>query len=175
MWDFALALIWKILMALVILVAGLIAVKLIVAALKRYLLKLKVDVLLVNFAASILFWVGIFVVIIAALSALGIDTTALIAVLGAAGLAVAIALQDSMKNFASGVLLIIFRPFDVGHFVEAGGASGIVEEITLFTTTLRTADNRTLIVPNGTIYTSTITNNSDRPTRTRGHGLRNRL
>ena len=123
------------------------------------------DELIVRFTANILNWTLLFIVIIAALSQLGVDTTALIALLGAAGLAIGLALQDSMKNFASGVLLIIFRPFSIGHFIEAAGTSGSVESITLFTSTLRTPDNCSVIVPNGEIYGNAITNYSALPTR----------
>ena len=139
--------------------------ELIVKLTRQYLTRAKVDQLLINFAVSILYWTLLLIVVIATLSALGIDTTALIALLGAAGIAVGIALQDSMKNFASGVLLVIFRPFNVDDFVEAGGTTGLVEEITLFTTQMRTPDNRSVIVPNGAIYADTITNYSARETR----------
>ena len=139
--------------------------ELIVKLTRQYLTRAKVDQLLINFGVSILYWTLLLIVVIATLSALGIDTTALIALLGAAGIAVGIALQDSMKNFASGVLLVIFRPFNVDDFVEAGGTTGIVEEITLFTTQMRTPDNRSVIVPNGAIYADTITNYSARETR----------
>ena len=164
-WENISPFLWQIVTAVLILVLGWIAAKIIHRITKRYLLKANIDQLLVNFAANILYWTLILVVIIAALSSLGIDTTALIALLGAAGIAVGIALQDSMKNFASGVLLIVFRPFSIGDFVEAGGTSGVVEEITLFTTMMRTGDNRSVIVPNGAIYDDTITNNSARETR----------
>lgn len=139
--------------------------ELIVKLTRQYLTRAKVDQLLINFGVSILYWTLLLIVVIATLSALGIDTTALIALLGAAGIAVGIALQDSMKNFASGVLLVIFRPFNVDDFVEAGGTTGLVEEITLFTTQMRTPDNRSVIVPNGAIYADTITNYSARETR----------
>lgn len=152
-------------LALVIFFVGRMVVNWIVRLTERYLRARAQDELIIRFATNILAWTLLFIVIIAALSQVGIDTTALIALLGAAGLAVGLALQDSMKNFASGVLLIIFRPFTTGHFVEAGGTSGIVESITLFTSTLRTADNRAVIVPNGEIYSNTITNYSALPTR----------
>ncbi len=148
-----------------ILVAGWFGVRLIVRLARKWMTRAKVDELLVRFSTSILYWTLMLVVAIAALARLGIDTTSLIALLGAAGLAIGIALQDSLKNFASGVLLIVFRPFGLGDFVEAGGTSGIVEEITLFTTTMRTPDNREVIVPNGAIYDDVITNNSARDTR----------
>jgi small conductance mechanosensitive channel len=158
-------LLFNILSAGVILVAGWFAAKLIVNIARRWMTRAKVDELLVGFAANVLYWTLLLVVVIAALSSLGIDTTSLIALLGAAGLAIGIALQDSLKNFASGVLLIVFRPFGLGDFVEAGGTNGIVEEITLFTTTMHTPDNREVIVPNGAIYDDVIINNSARETR----------
>jgi small conductance mechanosensitive channel len=104
-------------------------------------------------------------VILAAVGQLGVQTTSFIAVLGAAGFAVGLALQGSLGNFASGVLIMIFRPFKSGDFVEAGGTMGIVEAIQIFTTTLRTGDNKTIIVPNGQITSGTITNYSAKDTR----------
>lgn len=151
--------------AIAILVGGWLATKYIVSFVRKYLTHRKIDLLLVNFTASILYWTLILVVVIAALSAVGINTTSLIALLGASAVAIGLALQDSLKNFASGVLLIIFRPFNVDDFIEAGDASGSVEEITLFTTLLRTPDNRSVIVPNSAIYSGNITNYSARDTR----------
>ncbi len=152
-------------LALAIFFAGRFLVNWIVRLTERYMRMNQLDELIVRFASNILSWTLLFIIIIAALSQLGVDTTALIALLGAAGLAVGLALQDSMKNFASGVLLIIFRPFSIGHFIEAAGTSGIVESITLFTSTLCTPDNRAVIVPNGAIYSNTIINYSALPTR----------
>jgi small conductance mechanosensitive channel len=119
----------------------------------------------VTFLSSILRWVLLLFVVIAALSQLGINTTSLVALLGAAGLAIGLSLQSSLSNFASGVMLIIFRPFTKGHFVEAGGATGVIEKISIFTTTMTTPDNKEVIVPNGAILASNITNFSARPTR----------
>jgi len=132
---------------------------------KKQLVKRNVDPLLINFTGSILYWTLMLLVLIFSLNTLGVNTTAFVALLGAAAIAIGVALQDSLKNFASGVLLVIFRPFNVGHFVDAGGTSGIVEEITLFTTLMRTGDNRSVIIPNGAIYSGTITNYSARETR----------
>jgi small conductance mechanosensitive channel len=132
---------------------------------RRYMEGRKLDALIVDFIGNILNWTLLLVVIIISLNQLGVDTTAMVALLAAAGLAIGLALQDSMKNFASGVLLIIFRPFSTGHFVDTAGSSGSVKSITLFTSTLLTADNREIIVPNGAIYTGTITNYSSQPTR----------
>ena len=105
------------------------------------------------------------VVIIASLNQLGVDTTSLIALIGAAGLAVGLALQGTLQNFAAGVMLIIFRPFKTGDFVEAGGCAGIVENVSIFNTVMRTGDNKEVTIPNGAIYGGTITNYSAKPTR----------
>ena len=91
---------------------------------------------------------------------MGVDTTSLIALVGAAGLAIGLALQDSLKNFAAGVLLVVFRPFKDGDFVEVAGIAGVVEHVSIFNTVLRTGDNREVIVPNGAIYSGVITNYS---------------
>ncbi|TLS77365.1 mechanosensitive ion channel [Mariprofundus erugo] len=127
--------------------------------------KAGMDLMLVTFLRSILNALLLLVIVISALDQLGVNTTSFVALIGAAGLAVGLALQDSLKNFASGVLLVVFRPFKVGDTIEAGGVSGGVEEIGIFSTTIRTGDNRIMIVPNGSIYSGTITNNSARPTR----------
>ena len=151
--------------ALAIFVIGRWVAKGIVAVIRKLLTKAKLDEILVNFIASILNAVLFLVVIIAALDRLGVDTTSLIAVLGAAGLAVGLALQDSLKNFAAGVMLIVFRPFKAGDYVEAGGIAGMVETINIFSSTFRTVDNREIIVPNGAIYSGVIINYSARDTR----------
>jgi len=104
-------------------------------------------------------------VIIAAISQIGIETTSLIAVMGAAGLAVGLALQGSLSNFAAGVLIVVFRPYRVGDFVEAAGISGSVEQVQILTTVLRTGDNKQIIVPNSQIMGSIITNYSANDTR----------
>ena len=108
---------------------------------------------------------GMTFVIIAALGMLGIQTTSFIAVLGAAGLAVGLALQGSLSNFAAGVLMIIFRPFKVGDFIEGAGTAGVVEEIQIFTTQLRTPDNKTIIIPNAKLTADNIVNFSAKGTR----------
>jgi small conductance mechanosensitive channel len=110
-------------------------------------------------------WVLLLFVVIAALSQLGIDTTSLVALLGAAGLAIGLSLQSSLANFAAGVMLIVFRPFTKGDFVEVAGTSGSVDNISIFTTTLTTPDNKEVIVPNGSVIGNNIVNYSARPTR----------
>ncbi|MHC4695766.1 MAG: mechanosensitive ion channel family protein [Planctomycetota bacterium] len=104
-------------------------------------------------------------VVISAVQKLGVPTTSFVAVVGAAGLAVGFALQGSLANFAAGVMVIIFRPFKAGDFVEAGGVSGAVEEVQIFATVLKTPDNKRVIVPNSAITGGTITNYSANETR----------
>lgn len=123
------------------------------------------DQIIIGFTSSIAYIAMMAFVIVAALGQLGIQTTSFIAILGAAGLAIGLALQGSLANFAAGFLMIIFRPFKVGDFVEAGGVSGSVQAIHIFTTTLITPDNKTIIVPNGNIGNDNITNYSTQATR----------
>lgn len=131
----------------------------------RLMRRAKVDEMLINFVSSIVNVLLLLFIIVAALGQLGVDTTSLIALVGAAGLAIGLALQDSLKNFAAGVLLIVFRPFREGDYVEVAGIAGIVEHIAIFNSVLRTGDNREVIVPNGNIYSDVITNYSKRDTR----------
>jgi len=131
----------------------------------KMLAKAHMDSMLINFVHSILHALLLLFIVIAALDQMGVNTTSFIALIGAAGLAIGLALQGSLQNFASGVLLIVFRPFKVGHFIEAAGVSGVVEEIGIFSTRMKTGDNREIIIPNGAIYDGTITNNSARDTR----------
>jgi len=123
------------------------------------------DPTLTRFVCSIIRWAGLLFVLIAALSHLGIDTTSLVALLGAAGLAIGLSLQESLGNFAAGVMIIVFKPFKKGDFVDAGGAAGTVDSINIFTTVMTTPDNKEIIIPNGAIIGSNITNFSARPTR----------
>ncbi len=155
----------NIVIALAIFYVGRLVAKLVRNLIRKVLAKSKIDDMLINFISSIAYALMLLVVIIAALDRLGIDTTSMVALVGAAGLAVGLALQGSLQNFASGVMLIVFRPFKSGDFIEAGGTTGIVEETTLFTTTMRTPDNKEVIVPNGVIFGGTIVNYSARDTR----------
>jgi small conductance mechanosensitive channel len=152
-------------LAIVVFIVGRLIAKGLVKVLERLLIRAKVDTMLVEFIGSIAGAALFLFVIIASLDMLGVNTTSLIAMLGAAGLAVGLALQGSLQNFASGVLLIIFRPFSVGDVIDAGGIIGKVEKITIFNTVMLTPDNREIIVPNGAIYGGTITNISARATR----------
>ena len=155
----------NILFAVIIFIVGKWLVNIITNLIKKLMTKAQVDNILVNFIASIIKSVLLLFVVIAALDQLGVNTTSLIALIGAAGLAIGLALQGSLQNLASGVMLIIFRPFRDGDFVEAGGATGVVEEIGIFTTKMRTGDNKEIIVPNGQIFGGIITNYSKRDTR----------
>lgn len=125
----------------------------------------KVDHTLGLFISRIGYVIMLIVVILAALDKLGIKTTSLVAIIGAAGLAVGLAMQGSLSNFAAGVMIIIFRPFKVGNFIEAGGTKGIVEEISIFHTIMRTPDNLAVIVPNSQINSGVITNYSAKDQR----------
>ncbi len=155
----------KIAIALAIFYVGRMLVGVICRFVTRFMRSRGTDEILVSFLTSILRWVLLLFVVIASLSQLGIDTTSLVALLGAAGLAIGLSLQGSLSNFASGVMLIIFRPFTKGDFVEAGGATGVVQSISIFTTTMTTPDNKEIIVPNGAIMSNNITNYSARDTR----------
>ena len=115
--------------------------------------------------ASLSYIVLVVMVVLTAVNALGVPTTNFLAILGAAGLAVGLALKDSLSNFSSGVMLVFFRPFRVGDTVKAAGNEGTVETIGMFSTVLKTADNATLIVPNSLIYAATITNYTAEGTR----------
>ena len=123
------------------------------------------DPIIIGFVASIAYIGLLAFVVIAALGQLGIQTTSFIAILGAAGLAVGLALQGSLANFAAGFLMIIFRPFKVGDFIEGAGVAGVVEAIQIFTTTLKTGDNKTIIIPNAKLAGDNITNYSAKETR----------
>jgi len=127
--------------------------------------KKNLDETLISFACNLSLALMMTFVFIAALARLGIQTASFIAVLGAAGLAIGLALQGSLANFASGVLILTFRPFRIGDYVEAGGTAGIIRDISIFTTTLHTPDNRKIIVPNAQITGGTIVNVSALDTR----------
>ena len=151
--------------ALIIFIVGKFAVGLITSLTGKLMIKAGIDNILVNFIRSIIKTVLLLFVVVAALDQLGIDTTTLVALVGAAGLAIGLSLQSTLQNLAAGVMLIIFRPFKGGDFVEVAGIQGSIEKISIFNTILRTGDNREIIVPNGSIYGDTITNFSARETR----------
>jgi len=155
----------KFIVAIVIFLIGRLIAKLISKAISKILSKRGVDSAVISFIASLTYGLVFIVAIIAAISHLGFNTSSLVAIIGAAGLAIGLALQGSLSNFASGVLIISLRPFKSGDFVEVSGIAGVVEEILIFSTKLRTGDNKTVIVPNGSITSGTITNYSAKPTR----------
>ncbi len=123
------------------------------------------DPILVNFLKNLVYYVILAAVIIMALGQLGVQTTSLIAVMGAAGLAIGLALKDSLSNFASGVMLVMFRPFKLGDVVEVAGVTGKVQEIRIFSTIINTPDQKEMIVPNGLITADVITNYTAQKTR----------
>lgn len=125
----------------------------------------KVDKILESFVTNLVYWALMTFVIIAAINQIGIQTTSLIAIMGAAGLAIGLALQGSLANFAAGVLIVMFRPYRVGDFVEAAGVSGSVVQVQILSTILKTVDNKQIVVPNAQIMNSIITNFSANETR----------
>jgi small conductance mechanosensitive channel len=148
----------KILAVLLIFLIGKGLVRLFTNLTHSMMIKAKVDETLAKFLANIIYSLGFAFVIIAVLSQIGVNTASLVAVLGAAGLAVGLALQGSLANFAAGVMIIIFKPFKLGDFIEAGGTIGSVEDIGIFCTTLNHPDNRRIVVPNNSITSSNISN-----------------
>jgi small conductance mechanosensitive channel len=151
--------------AVVILVLGRIAAGWVRKITRKGLERGGVDPTLVPFVAKLTYYGLLAVVVIAALSRVGVATTSVVAIFGAAGLAVGLALQGTLANFASGVMLLVFRPFELGDYVEVGGTGGTVVEIGIFATTLKSPDNVKITVPNSQIYGSTITNFNGYQTR----------
>lgn len=152
-------------LALVIFIIGRWIARAVTNAVGRLMKKGGIDESLVDFLSNLIFAALLVVVIIAALGQLGVDTTSVMAIFATAGLAVGLALKDSLGNLASGVMLVLFKPFKLGDFIEAGGVTGVVESIRIFSTLLKTTDNREITVPNGQIYGGTIVNFSARDTR----------
>ena len=148
-----------------ILVIGWMAAKFVTSMVRKGLGKADVDPTLIGFVSNLLYMGLMALVAISALGQLGVNTTSFAAIIGAAGLAIGFALQGSLGNFAAGVMLIIFRPFKAGDFVEAGGVAGVVEEVQVFATIICTVDNKAITVPNGSITGGSIVNYSTKPTR----------
>ncbi len=155
----------KIVGAAAIFIIGRIVVGILTGFVRRLLRRSKTDETLVKFVTSLTKTALLVILFIVVLNQLGVQTTSFVAIIGAAGLAVGFALQGSLANFAAGVMLIIFRPFKAGDFVEAGGSMGIVEEIGIFSTIMRTADNKKIIIPNNGITGGNIVNYSAKETR----------
>ena len=155
----------KVGLALTIFFIGQFFARLISGAMAKLLAHTSLDRILVDFLRSVVRALLLVVVLVAALDQLGVNTNSLIAMLGAAGIAIGLALQGSLQNFAAGFMLLIFRPFKAGDFVETAGTSGMIDTIGIFSTRLYTADNKEVIIPNGAIYSSNIINYSSRKTR----------
>jgi small conductance mechanosensitive channel len=151
--------------AIVIFFVGKWVVNLVVNGLMKGMQKGELDITLRRFIGNLARMLLMLFVIIAAINQLGVQTASLIALLGAAGLAVGLALQGSLSNFAAGVLIVLFRPYKVGDWIEGGGIAGAVEEVQILTTVLKTGDNKRVIVPNSQIMGTTITNYSANETR----------
>tara|TARA_B100000029_G_scaffold376529_1_gene371108 strand:+ start:393 stop:1220 length:828 start_codon:yes stop_codon:yes gene_type:complete len=155
----------SLMLALAILIIGRQFVKLILRLVVVALEKSKVEDTVRIFVTNLLNTLLMILVFIAAINQLGIETTSIIAVLGAAGLAIGLALQGSLANFAAGILIVIYRPYKVGDYIEAGNHAGTVNDIQIFSTVLKTPDNKIVVVPNGSIMDGSIVNYSDQDTR----------
>ncbi|WP_233963838.1 small-conductance mechanosensitive channel MscS [Pectobacterium versatile] len=151
--------------ALVILIVGLVIARIVSGTLNKVMINRSIDSTVADFLSALVRYGIIAFTLIAVLSRVGVQTASVIAVLGAAGLAVGLALQGSLANFAAGVLLVIFRPFRTGEWVDLGGVSGSVTQVQIFSTTLRTSDGKIIVVPNGKIIAGNIINSSREPDR----------
>jgi len=155
----------KILGALLIFFIGKWVARKIIALMRRGMERAGVDPTLISFASNALYVVLIIMIIVAAISNVGVETTSFMAIFGAAGLAIGLALKDTLANVGAAVLIIFFRPFKVGDFIEASGVMGNVKSINLFSTTLTTTDNRSIIIPNGALIAGNIINYTGNQTR----------
>lgn len=155
----------KILGALLIFFIGKWVAHKIIMLMRRGMERAHVDPTLISFASNALYVVLIVMIVIAAVANIGVETTSFMAIFGAAGLAIGLALKDTLANVGAAVLIIFFRPFKVGDFIEASGVMGNVKAINLFSTTLTTADNRSIIIPNGALIAGNIINYTGNSTR----------
>lgn len=155
----------KVLMALAILIIGLIVIKILVNTTKKVMAKRTVEVSLQQFLGNLLSWVLKILLFITVIAKLGVETASFAAILAAAGLAIGLALQGSLANFAGGVLIMIFKPFKVGDLIEAQGEIGVVKEIEIFTTKLTGLSNKEIIIPNGSLSNGNILNYTTEGTR----------
>ena len=151
--------------AAAVLVIGRIVAKMIRGLIEKLMTRAKQEQTLISFVSHLSYAALMAFVIVNALAQLGVDTASFVMILGAAGLAIGLALQGSLSNFAAGVLMIIFKPFKVGDFIEGGGVAGVVEDIQIFTTELKTPDNKQVIVPNAHLTSGNIVNYSAKGTR----------
>ena len=150
----------KVVSAFIILFVGLYCIRLVNRLVKKIMVKRELDPTLSNFLSDILLWSLRILLFVTFISKLGIETSSFVAILGAAGLAVGLSLQGSLSNFAGGMLIILFKPFRVGDFIEAQSVSGTVQEIQIFVTKLITSNNQTIFIPNGVLSNGTIINYS---------------
>jgi small conductance mechanosensitive channel len=156
----------KVAFALTIFIVGKIAAGYLTAFISRLMVRSRLDAMLVQFLRSLLYVVLVGAVVLAAIDQMGVNITSLLAIVGAAGLAVGLALKDSLSNFAAGVMIIVFRPFKISDSITVSGScSGVVDEIGMFCTIMHTADNQRVIIPNSTVIGGTIINSSALPTR----------
>ena len=155
----------RILYAVLIIFVGRWIVKLLLKIIKTALEKTSIEETVRIFVANLLNTLLMVIIFIAAINQLGIETTSIIAMLGAAGLAIGLSLQGSLANFAAGILVVTFKPYKVGDYIEAGSAAGTVLDIQIFSTVLKTGDNKIVIIPNGIIMKDSIVNYSDQATR----------
>jgi small conductance mechanosensitive channel len=151
--------------AIIILAIGFWGAKMIARLIKGLMERRDVDQALTGFVGNLVNALVVTFAVIAALNKIGIQTTSLIAIVGAAGLAIGLALKDTLGNFAAGVMILIFKQFKAGDFIEAAGVLGVVETLNVFSTQLKTGDNKTIYVPNGKLIGDNITNYSTKPTR----------
>ena len=155
----------RLIAAIAIFFIGRIVVRFVTKEIRKVMESQEVDKILQSFVSNLVYWVLMIFVVIAAINQVGVQTTSLIAIMGAAGLAIGLAMQGSLANFAAGVLIVMFRPYRVGDFVEAAGIAGSVLQVGILTTVLKTGDNKQIIVPNAQIMGSIITNYSANDTR----------
>ncbi len=155
----------KIIAAIAIFAIGRYVAKFVRKLLRRIMERAHIEKSLVAFVSNLSYYGLLAFVIVAALGRLGVETASFVVVLGSAGLAVGLAMQGSLSNFAAGVLMIIFKPFKLGDYIEGGGTAGVVEEIGIFTTELKSPDNKMIIVPNGKIIGDNIVNYSSKEIR----------
>jgi small conductance mechanosensitive channel len=163
--EYAMLYLPKLLLAIIFLIVGTFLIKKVTRGMKNLLIRREMDPSLIPFLSGILnglFWV---LLVISVASMVGIATTSFVAVLGAAGLAIGLALQGSLANFAGGIMILILRPYKVGDVIEAQGVIALVTEIQIFHTILKTFDNKVIIIPNGPLGNNTIINSSTMETR----------
>jgi len=165
LYDIALTYGLKIIMAILVLIVGLWITKILCRSTKKFMESKKVDVSLAPFLISVMSMLLKLVVVISALAIVGIEMTTLVAMLGAIGLAIGMALSGTLQNFAGGIVILVLKPYRVGHFIEVSGFMGTVKEIQIFSTLVHTPDNKVVVIPNGQLATGTLVNYSKLPTR----------